>query len=249
MDQANTPEAWYKGLPHLTRYALTTIFCISLVVQLEIVNPVLFILDWQLVTGKLHLWRLITAPLFYGGFSFNFLFQLYFFSSFSSKLERNEIFEAEPGGYLLFFMMMLLLLCSLSLILAYPTGLPMLGVPLNFSIIYYWSRREPYAQISFFSFVLKGYQLPFALLFIQLLMGGSIWGDLIGLAAGHIYYFVKEVVPQEYGVDYIKVPKFLQKFAMENLGNAAPRGHTQAQEQQRQQNQMFQGQGNRLGGN
>ena len=110
----------------------------------------------------------------------------------------------------------------LSLLLAYPTGLPMLGPSLVFAIIYYWSRREPYATLSFFSFNIKGYQFPFALMFFQMLMGGSIWGDLLGLGSGHIYYFLKEVVPQEYGYKWIGAPSFLQEFAINHLGQARP---------------------------
>ena len=60
------------------------------------------------------------------------------------------------------------------------------------------SRREPHAVLNFFSFNIKGFQFPFVLLFFHLLMGQSIWGDLLGLGSGHIYYFLKDVVPQEY---------------------------------------------------
>jgi hypothetical protein len=44
-----------------------------------------------------QLWRIFTSVFFFGKFSFNFVFQLYFFSSFSTKLERNEAFESRPG--------------------------------------------------------------------------------------------------------------------------------------------------------
>jgi len=197
--EQNTPEQWYKSLPVLTRYGLTIIFATTVLVQLEIINPVLLILNWQLITAKMQIWRIFTSVCFFGPFSFNLIFQLYFFTSFGTKLERNEVFETVPGEYLLFLTIQIVLLSLLSLLLAYPTGLPMLGPSLVFAIIYYWSRREPYATLSFFSFNIKGYQFPFALMFFQMLMGGSIWGDLLGLGSGHIYYFLKEVVPQESG--------------------------------------------------
>merc|ERR1719335_1809769 len=88
----------------------------------------------------------------------------------------------------------------------------MLGPALVFAILYYWSRREPYAELNFFSFTIKGYQFPFALCFFQLLMGGNIWMDLLGLASGHIFYFLKDVVPGEYGVSMIKTPEFINNF-------------------------------------
>merc|ERR1719424_2244267 len=102
----------------------------------------------------------------------------------------------------------------------------MLGPSLVFAILYYWSRREPYAMLNFFSFTIKGYQFPFALVFFQLLIGGNIWVDLLGLASGHIYYFIKEVVPQEYGHTLIKTPGFLVRFMSSYGGGnaAAPDG-------------------------
>merc|ERR1719329_424836 len=139
------------------------------------------------------------------------MFQLYFFSSFSSKLEQNEIF-VQPGDYVFFMFTVIIFLDAISLILQWPTGMPTLGPSLVVAILYYWSRREPYAQLSFFSFSIKGYQFPFCLVFFQLLMGGSIWADLLGLASGHIYYFLKEVVPAEYGYNLIQTPTFLRTF-------------------------------------
>lgn len=207
----NTPEQWYKNLPILTRIGLTAIFGVTVLVQLEILDPMLIMLNWPLVVNKLQVWRLLSTVFFFGKFSFQFLFQLYFFTSFSSKLEQNEIF-AQPGDYLFFLICQILLLDVISLILAYPNGMPMLGPSLVFSILYYWSRREPYAPLNFFSFTIKGYQFPFALLFFQLLIGGNIWMDLLGLAAGHVYYFLKEVVPAEYGYTLIKTPSFLVRF-------------------------------------
>jgi len=53
-------------------------------------------------------------------------------------------------------------------------------------------------------------------------MGGNIWMDLIGLAAGHIYYFLKEVVPAEYGYTLIKTPHFLLNFMYKAVQPRAP---------------------------
>lgn len=222
----NSPEQAFKALPILTKVGLTTFFCVTVLVQLEILDPSLLFLNWPVVINKLQVWRLLTSVTFFGTFSFQFLFQLYFFTSFSSKLEKNEIF-AQPGDYLFFLLVQVLLLDVLSLVLAWPAGFPALGPSLVFAILYYWSRREPYAQLSFFSFTIKGYQFPFALVFFQLLIGGNIWVDLLGLASGHVYYFVKEVVPQEYGYNLIKTPGFMVRFMANyssGAGGAPPAG-------------------------
>jgi len=242
----NTPEQWYKNLPILTRIGLTTIFSVTVLVQLEILDAQLLALNWPLVVNKLQVWRLMTSVAFFGKFSFPFLFQMYFFTSFSSKLESNEIF-AQPGDYLFFLLTQILLLDVMSLLLAWPVGFPLLGPSLVFAILYYWSRREPYASLNFFSFTIKGYQFPFALCFFQLLIGGNIWMDLLGLASGHIYYFLKEVVPAEYGYTLIKTPAFLVSFMSHyTVGNAAAGGGA-APPPPPPRN--FGGAGHRLGGN
>lgn len=239
----NTPEQWYKNLPILTRCILTAIFGVTVLVQLDILNPMLLYLNWPLVINQLQIWRLLSSVFFFGTFSFGFLFQLYFFSSFSTKLETNEVF-AQPGDYLFFLLFEILLLDAISLVLAWPTGVPMLGPSLVFSIIYYWSRREPYAMLNFFSFNIKGFQFPFALVFFQLLIGGNIWNDLLGLAAGHVYYFLKEVVPAEYGHTLIKTPYFLISFMSKYTTGPAGAAGAPPPPPPR-----FGGGGHRLGGN
>eukprot|EP00931_Biecheleriopsis_adriatica_P060818 TRINITY_DN36538_c0_g1_i1.p1 TRINITY_DN36538_c0_g1~~TRINITY_DN36538_c0_g1_i1.p1 ORF type:complete len:246 (-),score=46.59 TRINITY_DN36538_c0_g1_i1:74-811(-) len=242
----NTPEQWYKNLPLLTRIGLTSIFGVTVLVQLEILNPQLLFLNWPLIINKLQVWRLLTPVFFFGQFSFQFLFQMYFFTSFSSKLEANQQAFSQPGDYLFFLLFQILLLDVVSLVLAWPNGFPMLGPALVFAILYYWSRCEPHGNLSFFSFTIKGYQFPFALLFFQLLIGGNIWMDLLGLASGHIFYFLKDVVPDAYGYAPIKTPSFLTDVMRRYVSGGGGGGPARAANPPPQR---FQGGGQRLGGN
>jgi len=211
--------------------------------MIGILNPELITLNWLLVINKFHLWRLITCCFFLGKFSFNFLFQLYFWVTFSSKLENNELMQ-QPGDYVWFLLIVIVLLCVISLLLAWPVGLPMLGPSLIFAVLYYWSRREPYAELNMMSFAIKGYQFPFVMMMFTLLMGGSIWGDLLGLAAGHVYYFCREIMPQTYGINIISTPGFLAR-AMVKYQPQAPGAPPPVAPQR----PLFQGGGQRLGGN
>lgn len=40
-------------------------------------------------------------------------------------------------------------------------------------------------------------------------MGQSIVGEFIGLATGHCYIYLKDVLPQAQGKDYLKTPGIL----------------------------------------
>lgn len=132
---------------------------------------------------------------------------------------------------------------SLSLLLAWPRGFPLTGPSIIFAIIYYWSRCEPEAPLSLWGFSVKGYQLPFALVFLTLLMGGDIWKDILGIAAGHVYHFLKDIMAIEYNLNPLKTPLWVHKLAGRLLKTQAP---VPAEEAPRQR--MFVGGGHRLGG-
>ncbi len=40
-------------------------------------------------------------------------------------------------------------------------------------------------------------------------MGGDIVGDLVGIATGHVYFILKDIVPIKYDVNVLKTPEFL----------------------------------------
>jgi hypothetical protein len=39
--------------------------------------------------------------------------------------------------------------------------------------------------------------------------GGNIVSDLVGIAAGHIYFYFKDLAPLNHGWDILKTPQFL----------------------------------------
>jgi hypothetical protein len=44
---------------------------------------------------------------------------------------------------------------------------------------------------------------------MNLTMGGDILGDLVGIATGHIYYMLKDIVTIKYDIDVLMTPEFL----------------------------------------
>ncbi|KAK8730618.1 hypothetical protein OTU49_007839 [Cherax quadricarinatus] len=52
--------------------------------------------------------------------------------------------------------------------------------------------------------------LPWVLLGFSVLLGNSILVDLVGIAVGHIYYFLEDVFPaRSGGIRLLKTPRFL----------------------------------------
>ena len=79
-----------------------------------------------------------------------------------------------------------------------------------------------------------------------LLMGGDPTPNIVGIGAGHLYYFCVEVLPKTKGVEFIKTPEFLTA----NFGGDVPvmrrPGAPGAPAPPRQRHAW--GGGNRLGG-
>lgn len=70
-----------------------------------------------------------------------------------------------------------------------------LGPALSFMIVYVWSKRNPTAVVSFWGFRFQGAYLPWVMLGFSVLVGNSPVFDLMGIAVGHIYYFLQDVLP------------------------------------------------------
>lgn len=52
--------------------------------------------------------------------------------------------------------------------------------------------------------------LPWVLLGFSLLLGNAVYVDLMGIAVGHIYYFMEDVFPnQRGGFKILKTPSFM----------------------------------------
>lgn len=58
-------------------------------------------------------------------------------------------------------------------------------------------------------FIIIDAYLPFAFLALSVLTGGDILSDIIGILSGHIFYFLKDIVPIQYQYDILKTPNLL----------------------------------------
>lgn len=122
------------------------------------------------------------------------------------------------------------------LVVGYFLELQLLGLSLIFTMMYIWSKYEPETIVNFFwGFKVKGFQLPFAFMVLNIITGGSLVVGLVGIVIGEIFYLLKEKVPHDYGWDILTPPLF---FA--NLVDKAQRPGRAPQA-------GFQGRGQRLG--
>nr|XP_042090813.1 derlin-3 isoform X5 [Ovis aries] len=87
-----------------------------------------------------------------------------------------------------------------------------LGQALTAMLVYVWSRRSPGVRVNFFGLLtFQAPFLPWALMGFSMLLGNSILVDLLGIAVGHVYYFLEDVFPnQPGGKRLLLTPSFLK---------------------------------------
>lgn len=97
-------------------------------------------------------------------------------------------------------------------IVALFVNLVFLGHSFTIMLVYVWSRRNPYIRMNFLGLLnFQAPYLPWVLLGFSLLLGNSIAVDLMGIAVGHIYFFLEDVFPnQPGGFRILKTPQILK---------------------------------------
>lgn len=82
--------SWYMEIPVISRIYLTGAFLTTAMCALDIISPFYLYFNWDLVVSHGQLWRLVTSYLFFGLFSIDYLFHMYFLvRSFRAKLTSS----------------------------------------------------------------------------------------------------------------------------------------------------------------
>lgn len=107
--------------------------------------------------------------------------------------------------------------------LAYFVNLLFLGQTFAIMLVYIWSRRNPSIRMNLFGlFSFQAPYLPWVLLTISVIIGGSTVVDIIGIIVGHFYYFFEDVFPYEpHGFRILETPRFI-KSAFRAMGFDEP---------------------------
>lgn len=86
-----------------------------------------------------------------------------------------------------------------------------LGPPLSMAIVYVWARRNPNMRMNLLGFLnFNAPYLPWVIVAIESLIGQNIeWFDLVGIALGHLYYFLEDVYPRLTNRRLLRTPPLL----------------------------------------
>lgn len=222
------PQDWFQSLPLVTRYWFGAALLTTCGANFGFFSPMKLIYIWDNVWENFEIWRFVTPFLFVGKFDFNTLFALYMLCSFSQRYE-TEPYNTGAGGGTADYIFALMFGIAATFV-TYPLMgmmmpmMPIFAKTLTFFVIYVWSKRHPTAPASIWGVEMKAIHLPFAYLVLTVLMGNPYSDILHGIAIGHLFYFLVDVVPVVYQKDVLHTPQFL----IDRLGVGAYVPPTQA---------------------
>lgn len=203
---------WYKGIPQITRYWFSGSVIVPLIARFGIISPMSLILQFEPFLHKFHFWRPITGALFYPispQTGFSYLINLYFLYSYSSRLE-NSTFQGKPADYLFMLIFNWLVLT----IVGFAANIFYIMDPFILSVMYVWCQLNRDTIVSFwFGTQFKAVYLPWVLVGFNLIVKGGGFTELLGIAVGHLYFFLMFKYPQDYsGAQLLNTPEILYKY-------------------------------------
>ena len=200
-------KAYIKKVKPVSRYYIGLVLLLSFCMTYKIVSPYDVMLDWTKVREKYQVWRILTSFFFAGGFSMSFIFtMLMIYWGINSIETYFDKRQADLATLLLFNALVTLFFAWLA------DDSYVMQDKFIFSLIYVWSKLVPDQPTSIWGFQFKSVNLPWVLMLYHLLTGHNPFSDLIGVAAGHTYIYLKMVLPESHGYDLIKTPKFMERF-------------------------------------
>lgn len=195
------------NIPLVTRVYTTACVITTMMVQLDLVTPFQLYFNPILIFKNYQVTRLVTTFLFFGTFGFNFFFNMIFTYRYCRMLEEGSFRERTAD-----FVMMFLFGGVCMIFFAFFVNLLFLGQAFTIMLVYVWSRRNPLVRLNFFGLInFFAPYLPWVLLAFSLLLGNPVYVDLMGIAVGHIYYFLEDVFPDQVGgFKILKTPQILK---------------------------------------
>lgn len=205
---------FYLEIPAVTRIYTTACVLTTLAVHLDLVSPLQLYFNPTLIVRKFQLWRLATTFLFFGSVGISFFFNMVFTYRYCRMLEEGS-FRGRSSDFVMMFIFGGTLMTFFGLFV----NLLFLGQAFTLMLVYVWSRRNPFVRMNFFGVLnFQAPYLPWVLLCCSMILGNTIWVDIIGMGVGHIYYFLEDVFPfQRNGYKFLKTPNFLKVLFNEHI--------------------------------
>lgn len=190
--------AFYYEMPVVTRTYMTLAILTSTACYLDFLSPLTLYYNFDLVYYKGQYWRLFSSFIYFGNFSIDFVFHLYFITRYCRLLEEGHFRGRTPD-----FIWMLIIgaVCMLTFTVVIPvfSKIKFLAHSLSFMMVYVWGRDAENADMRmnlFGMFTFSAPYLPWVLLLFSIVIGNPVETDLLGVICGHIFYYMDTVFPE-----------------------------------------------------
>ena len=209
---------WWKEQPVVTRTITAGMLIETLLHSFHVIDYSLLLFSRHHIFKRFELWRLFTSLIF-NSLGFPFLINMFTFYQHSSQLEQAEFFgRSADYAWILVTCLPFLWLGALVM------KMPVLTSSFLMVVIYYWSKKFVDQNVSFmFGLRFRGVYLPWAFLAFHVLLGGSTLPDLLGIAVGHVAWFVTCVLPNTHKIQVVKTPGFMKRLIPNSSGPAGIR--------------------------
>eukprot|EP00899_Mesostigma_viride_P002384 jgi/Mesvir1/12146/Mv00398-RA.1 len=207
----SSPGDWWASLPPFTRIYGAACFGTTLAFQLGLHNFGKFVLDFGRVWDKFEIWRLLTNFVVIGPFGIPFVMQLFFIIRYMVPLEQKN-FEHRADDFI--FMQMFGATTLVLIAFFLPQFLSgVCSFSFIFMNLYVWARLNSNVKVNLYGIIkIDAFFMPWVLVALTALMGGSPIKDLVGIAVGHLYYFLVHLHPQAGGYNYLATPDWCKRF-------------------------------------
>lgn len=182
------------SFPPVTRAYLILSFITNVLCFSKIINGISLLLNFQLIIEHYNYWRIFSHLFYFGETGVKSIFYIFFFSRYSKALES---FSFQGRGYEYFYLLVtgnsLLLLMKL-----FVKEATFLGPGITFMIVYIWGKKNAQQQINLVNLLhIKGSSLPLILMVSSwFLRQKTLKSDIMGVIAGHLYFYLEEIYPR-----------------------------------------------------
>ncbi|XP_077136969.1 derlin-3 isoform X2 [Ranitomeya variabilis] len=170
----------FEHIPIVTRAYTVACLITTAAVQMELVSPLQIYFNPDLIFKRLQ-----------------FPLQIFLLSRYRyCKMLEETSFRGRTADFVFMFLFGGLVITVFGLFV----NLFFMGQAFTLMLVYIWCRRNPSVQINILGILtVQAPYMPWVLLALSLLGDDSVLVDALGIAAGHIYYFLEDVFPNQPG--------------------------------------------------
>ena len=183
-----------SSFPPVTRVYLLLSFATNALCFSKIINGLSLLLNFQLIIQHHNFWRLFSHLFYFGETGIKSIFYIFFFSRYSKALESFS-FQGRGMEYLYLLLTGNSLMLLMKLFVREAT---FLGPGITFMVVYIWGKKNAQQQINLVNLIhIKGSSLPLILMVSSwFLRQKTLKSDIMGVIAGHLYFYLEEIYPR-----------------------------------------------------